>query len=156
MEEETKDKRSLTHAAIMLGTYLICASIPVFYFLGSYPNYDHDRGTQIIWALFTFPLFFLGKLVIIIMAIAAILSLGGVLGKLGELIYFILFLAICYGPYLLLFWHALKPKNKVLLYLFIAWSIANTTGFLYTKGYFRKSRADRPRDSLEVRDLRKF
>ena len=156
MEEETKDKRSLTHAAIMLGTYLICVGIPIFYFLGSYPNYDHDRGTQIIWVLFTFPLFFLGKLVALITGFVALVAMGAKLNGLGGLIFLLIFVGLSYVPYLLLFWHALKPKNKVLLYLFIAWSIANTTGFLYTKGYFRKSRADRPRDSLEVRDLRKF
>jgi|GEM_PF-5175524 len=154
MTEETNDKRSLTRAAIMLGTYLICVGIVVRYFLVDFPNCDNDRDTQIIWALLTFPLLFLGKFVIIILAIAAILSMGGV-GKLGQLICFILYLSISYGPYLLLFWHALKPKNKWLMYLFIAWSIANTTAFLYTKGYFKTSRVEQPKTSTEVRELRR-
>jgi len=155
MEEETKDKRSSFNAGVMLGTYLICAAIPVFYFLGSYPNYDHDRESRIIWTLLTFSLLFLGKLVIPIMGLIVIIAMFASLNVIVGLIFLVLLLGICYGPYLLLFWHALKPKNKWLMYLFILWSIANAAGFLYTKGFLKKSRVDRPRDSLEVRDLKR-
>jgi hypothetical protein len=87
------------------------------------------------------------------MGFVAIIAMGAKWTGIGEFIFLLFLLAICYGPYLLFFWHALKPKNKWLMYLFILWSIANATGFLYTKGVFKKSRVDRPRDSLEVRDL---
>jgi hypothetical protein len=155
MEEETKDKRSFINAAVMLGTYLICASIPVFYFLGSYPNYDHDRESQITWTLLTFPTLCLGKISTLIMALFAVIGMGLTPSGIGYIIYACFYVILCYGPYILLFWHALKPKNKWLMYFFILWSIANAIGFLYETGYFRKSRADRPRDSLEVRDLKR-
>jgi hypothetical protein len=150
MEEETKEKRSLTHAVIMLGTFLICAGVVVLYFLTYYPNYDRDRDSQIFWALLTFPTLCLCKIATLLMALFCVLGMGFNPEGMGYFIFAVFFMLLCNGPYLLLFWYALKPKYKWLMYLFIAWSIANATGFLYTKGYF-KSRDDHPKTSTEAR-----
>jgi hypothetical protein len=155
MTEETKEKRSLTHAAIMLGTYLICVSIPVNYYLVKYHACNNDSDFLILMALLTFPMIFLEQFVLYIMGMFALVAMDSHGGNPFGHLFLILFVCLCYGPYILLFWRALKVKNNGLMYLFIAWSIANAVGFLYTEGYFKTRRMEEPRNSTEVRDLRR-
>jgi len=125
MTEETKEKRSLTHAAIMLGTYLICVSIPVNNCLVKYYACNNDSDFLILMALLTFPMIFLEQFVLYIMGMCALIAMDSHGGNPMGYLFLILFVCLCYGLYIRLFWRALKPKNKRLMYLFIAWSIAS-------------------------------
>ena len=131
MAEEKNDTRSFFNAAVMLGTYLICASIPVFYYLVNYHNCDHDRDNQLVGALLIFPILYLGKLSMLIMGVYAIIGMGLNITGIGVYLYGFGFVILCYAPYALLFWRALKPKNIWPFRLFIIWSVANAVGFFF-------------------------
>ena len=128
MTVETKEKRSLTHAAIMLGTYLICVSIPVNNCLVKYHACNTDSDFLILMAVLTFPMIVLERFVLYIMGMFALIAMDSHGGNPIGYLFLILFVCLCYGPYILLFWRALKPKNKRLMYLFIVWSIASAIG----------------------------
>jgi hypothetical protein len=78
--------------------------------------------------------------------------MGFELTGIGFYLYASVFVILCYASYIFFFSIATYFKNKWLVCLFILWSIVNTTGFLYTKGLFKKSSVDHSRHSSEMRD----